>query len=128
MTSDDRMFIGVIAICTCIGFLYFSLPDYMIYNLYRDNYVTTNVIIESISSKGRGSERAYFDVVIDGVTYKGNVNRNIWEKRGDTIEIAYNTQHEFVRTQIRYGKWECSISLLCILCTIKYIFEKRKVS
>ena len=89
--------------------------------------MTTNVIIESISSKGRGSERAYFDVVIDGVTYKGNVNRNIWEKRGDTIEIAYNTQHEFVRTQIRYGKWECSISLLCILCTIKYIFEKRKV-
>ena len=81
MTSDDRMFIGVIAICTCILFLYFSLPDYMIYNLCRDNYVTTNVIIESISSKGRGSERAYFDVVIDGVTYKGNVNRNIWEKR-----------------------------------------------
>lgn len=125
MTSDNRLIVGAFAICTFIGLIFFSFFDFCIYNLYKDNYVKTQVEITSVSADGGGNtwtHKANFEVNIDGIVYESSVNSNFWEHQGDIIEVAYNSDYQFIRPQIYLGLNVIELLLLFIIFVIGFIW------
>lgn len=96
------------------------VKDVMLLNSEENKYIVCQVIIEKTAHKGdRHNRIAYF-------TYnqiEGYVVCNFWEQVGDEIEVAYDGNGNFIRTELCMNDHSPVVWLWCLIGILAIVYD-----